>query len=263
MRVVWAPLTLTRPFSDDVPHLPPHKEVKRGGPQSYRGIPSNADQGHSTMYKKVARLKVSVVEVSSSVQCNKCGRETALPEDPQPGHFIEAAQEYHSFSASGGYSSKYPEDLTTIKWVMCADCLRSLVETFLVQPEESGYMAPFKGITAKHTDTGEMLSVQYGLAYTQGQLADGVTRDLDQDLLDTFTWPALGVFQHYKGGLYTTVGACLTADTQEPLVVYQALYGASESYVRPLAQWFAAVSGPDDNREVLRFTEVSFPPSAP
>lgn len=44
-----------------------------------------------------------------------------------------------------------------------------------------------------------------------------------------------GIYRHYKGGLYEVVGTARHSETEEPLVVYRALYGDYGLWVRPAA----------------------------
>ena len=43
----------------------------------------------------------------------------------------------------------------------------------------------------------------------------------------------LGEYQHYKGGRYRVLGVARHSETLEPLVIYQALYGERDLWVRP------------------------------
>ena len=43
-----------------------------------------------------------------------------------------------------------------------------------------------------------------------------------------------GVYRHYKGNTYQVIGIAKHSETEEDLVVYQALYGAPGLWVRPL-----------------------------
>ena len=47
----------------------------------------------------------------------------------------------------------------------------------------------------------------------------------------------LGVYRHYKGNQYEVVGFARHSETLEDMVVYKALYGARETWVRPLLMW--------------------------
>lgn len=47
----------------------------------------------------------------------------------------------------------------------------------------------------------------------------------------------LGKYRHFKGGEYEVVALAKHSETQEEMVVYRALYGAGEIWVRPAAMW--------------------------
>ncbi len=46
-----------------------------------------------------------------------------------------------------------------------------------------------------------------------------------------------GIYRHYKGKYYMVIGNAVHTETQEPVVVYQALYGTKELWVRPARMW--------------------------
>ena len=46
-----------------------------------------------------------------------------------------------------------------------------------------------------------------------------------------------GLYRHFKGNLYEVIGTALHSETQEPMVVYRALYGENGLWVRPAAMW--------------------------
>ena len=48
---------------------------------------------------------------------------------------------------------------------------------------------------------------------------------------------ATGLYQHYKGEQYRVLGVAQHSETEESLVVYQALYGEHGIWVRPAAMW--------------------------
>ncbi len=47
----------------------------------------------------------------------------------------------------------------------------------------------------------------------------------------------LGIYRHYKGNLYQVLGVANHSETLESMVVYQALYGTKELWVRPASMW--------------------------
>lgn len=62
----------------------------------------------------------------------------------------------------------------------------------------------------------------------------------------------LGIYEHYKGHRYKVLAVGRHSETGEEMVVYQALYGAHEVWVRPLSLFLGRVEKSDGSR-VLRF----------
>lgn len=50
-----------------------------------------------------------------------------------------------------------------------------------------------------------------------------------------------GIYQHYKGAHYRVLGLARHSESEEWLVVYQALYGERGMWVRPLAMFCETV----------------------
>ena len=50
-----------------------------------------------------------------------------------------------------------------------------------------------------------------------------------------------GKYRHYKGGEYEVLGMARHSETLEEMVVYRALYGEKEVWVRPAAMWNESV----------------------
>ena len=61
-----------------------------------------------------------------------------------------------------------------------------------------------------------------------------------------------GVYRHYKGNRYEVLGLCLHSETEEPMVIYKALYGFEEIWTRPAKMWNEEIRLPD-GRVVKRF----------
>lgn len=53
--------------------------------------------------------------------------------------------------------------------------------------------------------------------------------------------PVPGIYQHYKGPRYQVLGTSRHSETEEWLVVYQALYAEKGFWVRPLSLWLEPV----------------------
>ncbi|WP_163577671.1 DUF1653 domain-containing protein [Halomonas faecis] len=54
--------------------------------------------------------------------------------------------------------------------------------------------------------------------------------------------PVPGIYYHYKGNRYEVLGVAHHSETEEPLVVYRALYGDYGLWVRPLGDFNETVA---------------------
>jgi len=64
----------------------------------------------------------------------------------------------------------------------------------------------------------------------------------------------LGKYKHYKGNKYEVIGVAKHSETMEELVVYKALYGEGELWVRPLKMFEEEVEV--DGKIVPRFKYI-------
>ncbi len=62
----------------------------------------------------------------------------------------------------------------------------------------------------------------------------------------------LGVYQHYKGSKYEVIALSKHSETLEDVVVYKALYGEGQTWVRPLEMFEEKVEV--DGKKIPRFT---------
>ncbi len=62
-----------------------------------------------------------------------------------------------------------------------------------------------------------------------------------------------GRYQHYKGQHYELIDIVHHSETQEPLVLYRALYGAKGLWVRPFDMFFEEVTVDDVNTPRFRY----------
>lgn len=63
-------------------------------------------------------------------------------------------------------------------------------------------------------------------------------------------------YKHYKGNEYEIIALAKHSETLEDLVVYKALYGEGQVWVRPL-EMFCDIKKLEDDTEVKRFTKVA------
>ncbi|WP_177410166.1 DUF1653 domain-containing protein [Pseudomonas sp. LFM046] len=64
-----------------------------------------------------------------------------------------------------------------------------------------------------------------------------------------------GLYRHYKGQQYRVIGVARHSETEEELVVYQALYGEYGLWVRPLSMFTETVQV--DGEQIARFALMS------
>lgn len=64
----------------------------------------------------------------------------------------------------------------------------------------------------------------------------------------------LGKYKHYKGGEYEIIGIAKHSETLEELVVYRALYGEHQIWVRPLGMFLGEVE--IDGKIIPRFSPI-------
>lgn len=63
-----------------------------------------------------------------------------------------------------------------------------------------------------------------------------------------------GKYRHYKGNEYEVIGMAKHSETLEEMVVYKALYGEGEIWVRPAYMWEEEVCV--DGKTVRRFEKI-------
>ena len=63
-----------------------------------------------------------------------------------------------------------------------------------------------------------------------------------------------GKYRHFKGMEYEVLGVAKHSETLEEFVVYRALYGAGEIWVRPASMWTESVER--DGKVFKRFTFI-------
>lgn len=64
-----------------------------------------------------------------------------------------------------------------------------------------------------------------------------------------------GKYRHYKGNVYEVLGVIRHSETLENLVLYKALYGNSEVWIRPIFSFWELVH--HDDIWQPRFTPIS------
>ena len=63
-----------------------------------------------------------------------------------------------------------------------------------------------------------------------------------------------GKYRQFKGNEYEVTGIARHSETGEPMVVYRALYGNNEMWVRPAEMWNETVTR--DGKTFQRFTRT-------
>lgn len=63
-----------------------------------------------------------------------------------------------------------------------------------------------------------------------------------------------GRYRHFKGGEYELLYLARHSETEEEMVVYRALYGDRDVWVRPASMWDEEITR--DGKTVRRFTYI-------
>ena len=63
-----------------------------------------------------------------------------------------------------------------------------------------------------------------------------------------------GIYRHFKGNKYRLIGIANHSETLEKYVVYQALYGEGEMWIRPAAMWNEEIER--DGKRFKRFEYI-------
>ncbi len=64
----------------------------------------------------------------------------------------------------------------------------------------------------------------------------------------------LGHYRHFKGNEYEVITIARHSETEEPMVVYRALYGEGGVWVRPASMWNETVER--DGKTYKRFEKI-------
>ena len=64
----------------------------------------------------------------------------------------------------------------------------------------------------------------------------------------------LGRYRHFKGNEYEVIGIARHSETEEPMVVYKALYGEGGLWTRPATMWNESVER--DGNTYTRFKKI-------
>ena len=64
-----------------------------------------------------------------------------------------------------------------------------------------------------------------------------------------------GIYEHYKGVLYKIIGLARHSESLEEMVVYQALYGNNDIWVRPLGMFLEHTTFEDRLLPRFRFVK--------
>ena len=64
-----------------------------------------------------------------------------------------------------------------------------------------------------------------------------------------------GKYRHFKGNMYEVIGVAKHSESLEEMVVYRALYGSGDLWVRPVSMWNETVER--DGKTFKRFEYVA------
>jgi hypothetical protein len=195
--------------------------------------------------KHAIREQTIIQEYVTAAVCNVCGREEpvegagkAVPQWP-PG--------FHVWDFEGGWGDEFPGDLEKFRIVVCEECLRKWVGTFKHPDVLAGHRMGWSQTPhpVRDSETLEDLHVLHGWAMAPDAiLTAGSEWDEEFAKIDGEVPPSGSVWEHFKGNRYLVHEIVFRLGTAEPMVMYQGLYGDSDTWVRPLAMWADQIDRP-------------------
>lgn len=63
-----------------------------------------------------------------------------------------------------------------------------------------------------------------------------------------------GFYRHFRGNIYELLDIAKNSETLEDMVIYRALYGEHDLWVRPADMWNEKIESPEG--EISRFTYI-------
>jgi len=84
-----------------------------------------------------------------------------------------------------------------------------------------------------------------------------------EDVSTNQSHPRPGIYRHFKGNFYRLISVAQSSETLESQVVYQALYGNYETWVRPLCMWNETVEFDGNPVKRFEFVDIENFPVAP
>lgn len=196
-----------------------------------------------------------------------------------PAHMTPDAQAMaRRLEAAGGPIEPWPAD----GWLPCGCIVDALFGVGLNRPVGGDFAAAIAAVNAAgvpvvscdipsgvNGDTGEAMGaavraartvtftcLKPGLVWGEGAACAGEVTEADIGIPAELAPPAVlpGRYRHFKGSEYQVLGMARHSETEEPMVVYRALYGERGVWVRPAAMWNETVER--DGRPCLRFAYI-------
>jgi len=175
----------------------------------------------------VYRENHKVERTLSGVTCCKCGQ---VGKWSEPLATRSIPEGFHVLRCEGGFGDTFPGDGEVLTIVVCEDCLREWVGTFKHRD-----VFGTDTITAKHCDTLEEHTIDGPWFFPVGT---DYPKGLEDPHFGDVPYPEQGtIWEHFKGKRYQVLGLAWDTGAQVPHVVYLALYGDSDVWLRPLSEW--------------------------
>jgi len=195
--------------------------------------------------KKILREKQVIEEYVSAAICNACGREGKI--EGLGGNLPRWPEGFHTWDFSGGWGDSFPGDGERFQIVVCEECLRAWVGTFKHPDVTVGHAMGWAHapLPVRHSETMEDLQVLHGWVLAPDAiLTAGLDWDEEFAKIDDDVPLENSVWEHFKGKRYLVHGIVFMLGTAEPMVMYQGLYGDSDTWVRPLEMWADQIDRP-------------------